>query len=66
MLTNFQPSAHALEIRREQAVNVFMEKSVAPDIPACGGLIKAGEEAEKKNLRSPPACNCATARTARS
>ncbi|NLF67994.1 MAG: Gfo/Idh/MocA family oxidoreductase [Candidatus Anammoximicrobium sp.] len=52
MLTNyscFRPLQ--LEYAVRKGVNVFMEKSFAPDIPGLRRLIKAGEEAEKKNLK---------------
>ena len=40
-----------LEYAVKKGVNVFMEKSFGPDVPALRRLIKAGEEAEKKNLK---------------
>ena len=52
MLTNyscFRPMQ--LEYAVRKGVNVFMEKSFAPDVPGLRRLIKAGEEAEKKNLK---------------
>jgi predicted dehydrogenase len=52
MLTSFagfRPTQ--LEYAVKKGVNVFMEKSFAPDIPGLRRLIKAGEEAEKKNLK---------------
>jgi len=52
MLTNFAAfRALQLEYAVEKGVNVFMEKSFGPDVPALRRLIKAGEEAEKKNLK---------------
>ena len=52
MLTNFaafRPTQ--LEYAVQKGVNVFMEKSFAPDVPGLRRLITAGEEAEKKNLK---------------
>jgi len=52
MLTNFagfRPTQ--LEYAVRKGVNVFMEKSFAPDAPGLRRLIRAGEEAEKKNLK---------------
>ena len=40
-----------LEYAVEKGVNVFMEKSFAPDPPGVRRIIKAGEAAEKKNLK---------------
>ena len=40
-----------LEYAVNKGVNVFMEKSFAPDAPGLRRLIKAGEEADKKNLK---------------
>jgi predicted dehydrogenase len=52
MLTNFAAfRPMQLEYAVEKGVNVFMEKSFAPDVPGLRRLIKAGEEAEKKNLK---------------
>jgi predicted dehydrogenase len=52
MLTNFSAFRPTqLEYAVAKGVNVFMEKSFAPDVPALRRLIKAGEEAEKKNLK---------------
>ncbi len=52
MLTNFAAfRAMQLEYAVEKGVNVFMEKSFAPDVPGLRRLIKAGEEAEKKNVK---------------
>jgi len=52
MLTNFAAfRAMQLEYAVEKGVNVFMEKSFGPDVPALRRLIKAGEAAEKKNLK---------------
>lgn len=52
MLTNFAAfRPMQLEYAVEKGVNVFMEKSFAPDVPGLRQLIKAGEAAEKKNLK---------------
>jgi len=52
MLTNFAAfRPMQLEYAVRKGVNVFMEKSFAPDVPGLRRLIKAGEEAEKKNLK---------------
>jgi predicted dehydrogenase len=52
MLTNFSGfRPMQLEYAVQKGVNVFMEKSFAPDVPGLRRLIKAGEEAEKKNLK---------------
>ncbi len=52
MLTNFAAFRPLqLEYAVKKGVNVFMEKSFAPDVPGLRRLIKAGEEAEKKNLK---------------
>jgi predicted dehydrogenase len=52
MLTNFSAfRALQLEYAVQKGVNVFMEKSFAPDVPGLRRLIKAGEAAEKKNLK---------------
>jgi predicted dehydrogenase len=40
-----------LEYAVEKGVNVFMEKSFAPDVPGLRRIIKAGEAANKKNLK---------------
>jgi predicted dehydrogenase len=40
-----------LEYAVKKGVNVFMEKSFAPDAPGLRRLMKAGEEAKKKNLK---------------
>ena len=52
MLTNFAAfRPMQLEYAVSKGVNVFMEKSFAPDVPGLRRLIKAGEEAQKKNLK---------------
>ncbi len=59
MLTNFayfRPSQ--LEYAVEKGVNVFMEKSFAPDAPGLRRLIKAGEAAEQKNLKIAAGLQC--------
>jgi len=59
MLTNFayfRPTQ--LEYAVQKGVNVFMEKSFAPDAPGLRRLIKAGEEAEKKNLKIAAGLQC--------
>ena len=59
MLTNFayfRPSQ--LEYAVKKGVNVFMEKSFAPDAPGLRRLIRAGEEAKKKNLKIAAGLQC--------
>ncbi len=59
MLTNFayfRPTQ--LEYAVQKGVNVFMEKSFAPDAPGLRRLMKAGEEAEKKNLKIAAGLQC--------
>jgi predicted dehydrogenase len=59
MLTNFayfRPSQ--LEYAVNKGVNVFMEKSFAPDAPGLRRLMRAGEEAEKKNLKIAAGLQC--------
>ena len=59
MLTNFayfRPTQ--LEYAVEKGVNVFMEKSFAPDAPGLRRLIKAGEAAEPKNLKIATGLMC--------
>ncbi|MBC8867910.1 MAG: Gfo/Idh/MocA family oxidoreductase [Planctomycetes bacterium] len=59
MLTNFayfRPSQ--LEYAVKKGVNVFMEKSFAPDGPGLRRLIRAGEEAKKKNLKIAAGLQC--------
>jgi len=52
MLTNFAAfRPMQLEYAVAKGVNVFMEKSFAPDVPGLRRLLKAGEEAQKKNLK---------------
>jgi predicted dehydrogenase len=47
-----------LEYAVEKGVNVFMEKSFATDAPAVRRVIKAGEAAEKKNLKIAAGLQC--------
>ena len=47
-----------LEYAVEKGVNAFMEKSFAPDPPGLRRLIKAGEAAEKKNLKIAAGLQC--------
>ena len=47
-----------LEYAMEKGVNVFMEKSFACDPPAARRVIKAGEAAEKKNLKIAAGLMC--------
>jgi predicted dehydrogenase len=59
MLTNFayfRPTQ--LEYAVKKGVNVFMEKSFAPDAPGLRRLMRAGEEAEKKNLKVAAGLQC--------
>ena len=59
MLTNFayfRPSQ--MEYAVKKGVNVFMEKSFAPDAPGLRRLIRAGEEADKKNLKIAAGLQC--------
>lgn len=59
MLTNFayfRPTQ--LEYAVKKGVNVFMEKSFAPDAPGLQRLMRAGEEADKKNLKIAAGLQC--------
>jgi predicted dehydrogenase len=47
-----------LEYAVEKGINVFMEKSFATDPPAARRVIKAGEAAEKKNLKIAAGLMC--------
>ncbi len=47
-----------LEYAVQKGINVFMEKSFATDPPAVRRVIKAGEEAEKKNLKIAAGLMC--------
>jgi predicted dehydrogenase len=52
----FRPAQ--LEYAVQKGVNVFMEKSFASDPPGARRVIKAGEEAEKKNLKIAAGLMC--------
>ena len=52
----FRPAQ--LEYAVAKGVNVFMEKSFATDPPGARRVIKAGEEAEKKNLKIAAGLMC--------
>jgi len=52
----FRPSQ--LEYAVEKGINVFMEKSFAPDAPGLRRVIKAGDAAEKKNLKIASGLMC--------
>ena len=59
MLTNFayfRPTQ--LEYAVKKGVNVFMEKSFAPDAAGLRRLIRAGEEADKKNVKVAAGLQC--------
>jgi predicted dehydrogenase len=59
MLTNFayfRPTQ--LEYAVKKGVNVFMEKSFAPDAAGLRRLVRAGEEAQKKNLKIAAGLQC--------
>ena len=59
MITNFgyfRPTQ--LEYAVKKGVNVFMEKSFAPDAPGLRRLMRAGEEAKKKNLKIAAGLQC--------
>lgn len=59
MITNFayfRPTQ--LEYAVKKGVNVFMEKSFAPDAPGLHRLMRAGEEAKKKNLKIAAGLQC--------
>lgn len=47
-----------LEYAVKKGVNVFMEKSFAPDAPGLRRLMLAGEEAKKKNLKIAAGLQC--------
>ncbi len=47
-----------LEYAVQKGVNVFMEKSFAPDAPGLRRLIAAGEAAKKKNLKIAAGLQC--------
>ncbi len=52
----FRP--HQMEYAVEKGINVFMEKSFAPDPPGVRRVIKAAEAAEKKNLKIAAGLMC--------
>lgn len=54
--SGFRPAQ--LEYAVEKGVNVFMEKSFAPDAPGLRRVIKAGQAAEKKNLKIAAGLQC--------
>ena len=59
MITNFayfRPTQ--LEYAVKKGVNVFMEKSFAPDAPGLRRLMRAGELAEKKGLKVAAGLQC--------
>ena len=47
-----------LEYAVQKGVNVFMEKSFGPDAPSLRRMIRAGEEAKKKNLKIAAGLQC--------
>ena len=54
--SGFRPGQ--LEYAVEKGVNVFMEKSFAPDAPGLRRIIAAGEAAEKKGLKIAAGLQC--------
>jgi predicted dehydrogenase len=59
MLTNFSGFRPGqLEYAVEKGVNVFMEKSFAPDAPGLRRVIRAGEAAARKNLKIAAGLQC--------
>ncbi len=54
--SGFRPAQ--LEYAVEKGVNVFMEKSFAPDAPGLRRIIKAGEAAQEKNLKIAAGLQC--------
>jgi len=52
----FRPSQ--LEYAVERGINVFMEKTFAPDVPGLRRVIRAGEAAEQKNLKIAAGLMC--------
>jgi predicted dehydrogenase len=54
--SGFRPGQ--LEYAVEKGVNVFMEKSFAPDAPGLRRVLKAGEAAKKKNLKIAAGLQC--------
>ncbi len=47
-----------IEYAVEKGVNVFMEKTFAPDPAGCRRILAAGEEAKKKNLKIAAGLQC--------
>lgn len=59
MLTGYSAfRALQLEYAVAKGINVFMEKSFGPDAPSLRRLIKAGENAAKKNLKIAAGLQC--------
>jgi predicted dehydrogenase len=59
MLTGYSAFRPAqLEYAVARGVNVFMEKSFGPDAPALRRILRAGEEAAKKNLKIAAGLQC--------
>ena len=59
MLTSFAyVRPMQLEYAVNKGVNVFMEKSLAPDAPGLRRMIKAGEVADKKNVKEAAGLQC--------
>lgn len=59
MLTGYSAfRAIQLEYAVSKGINVFMEKSFGPDAPSLRRIIKAGEEAAKKNLKIAAGLQC--------
>jgi len=54
--SGFRPGQ--LEYAVEKGVNVFMEKSFAPDAPGLRRVINAGEAAEKRNVKIAAGLQC--------
>ncbi len=54
--SGFRPGQ--LEYAVQKGVNVFMEKSFGPDAPSLRRVIKAGESAEKKNVKIAAGLQC--------
>jgi predicted dehydrogenase len=54
--SGFRPGQ--LEYAVEKGMNVFMEKSFAPDAPGLRRVMKAGEAAERKNLKIAAGLQC--------
>lgn len=54
--SGFRPGQ--LEYAVEKGINVFMEKSFAPDAPGLRRVIRAGEAAQKKNVKIAAGLQC--------